>query len=227
MRENDLHKVRESVDSQARLEQTLAKVGTVDALGRLLTVNTTYNLGATWLRDMAVNTISNKLAKKEEVEVLDLGCGNGTLSAKIVSAFRWGRHIGGDRLRLTATTLTALDSAVLEGNKDFMKGGYNEGVSAEFLPDEFKGKFEVVIAQSSCFAWSEYPDLCASNIAGVLKPGGILLTNVNGDRCEHPSGKTPAEVVAAIEERFIEVSRDTSSLATAGQILLEYQVRNG
>ena len=116
--------------------------------------------------------------------ILDLGCGDGVLTAKLQS-------LGCDVLGVDAS------SAQVEATKKL-------GVPAQTIDGEnlaFGNEFDAVFSNAALHWMRNNPDAVISGVKKSLRPGGRFVAEMGGDRCVE---KIRTALIAALNRRNID-----------------------
>jgi trans-aconitate methyltransferase len=104
------------------------------------------------------------LKPKPGMRVLDLGCGDGTLSLKIMAA---------------GATLIGIDASA-----DMVEAAQEKGIDAHFIDAHelrFQDAFDAVFSNAALHWMTENPAKVVQNVFNALKPGGIFVGEMGGE----------------------------------------------
>lgn len=121
------------------------------------------------LQHTLAEEILEELDIPSSAEVLDVGCGDGSLTKKIALLVKDGKIIGLDASKSMITYAKQNNSLDINSNLDFIHGKI-EDVNLQI-------KFDLIVS-FSCFHWVRDAKTAIKNLSSALKPGGqlILLT---------------------------------------------------
>jgi SAM-dependent methyltransferase len=144
--------------------------------------------------------------------ILDLGCGDGVLTAKLQS-------LGCDVLGVDAS------AAQVEATKKL-------GVSAQTIDGEnlpFENEFDAVFSNAALHWMRNDPDAVIAGVHKALRPGGRFVAEMGGDRCVE---KIRTALIAALDRRNIDgksadlwyfpTVEDYSARLTRGGFAIDY-----
>jgi trans-aconitate methyltransferase len=144
--------------------------------------------------------------------ILDLGCGDGVLTAKLQSS-------GCDVLGVDAS------AAQVEATKKL-------GVSAQTIDGEnlpFENEFDAVFSNAALHWMRNNPDAVIAGVHKALRPGGRFVAEMGGDRCVE---KIRTALIAALNRRNIDgksadlwyfpTVEDYSARLTRGGFAIDY-----
>jgi trans-aconitate methyltransferase len=116
--------------------------------------------------------------------ILDLGCGDGVLTAKLQS-------IGCDVLGVDASAAQVAATKKL--------GVPAQTIDGENLP--FENEFDAVFSNAALHWMRNNPDAVISGVHRALRPGGRFVAEMGGDRCVE---KIRAALITALNRRNID-----------------------
>jgi SAM-dependent methyltransferase len=144
--------------------------------------------------------------------ILDLGCGDGILTAKLQS-------IGCDVLGVDAS------AAQVEATKKL--GVPAQTIDGETLP--FENEFDAVFSTAALHSMRNKPDAVISGVRKALRPGGRFVAEMGGARCVE---KIRTALIAALDRRnidgksadlwFFPTVEDYSARLTRGGFTIDY-----
>jgi SAM-dependent methyltransferase len=144
--------------------------------------------------------------------ILDLGCGDGVLTAKLQS-------IGCDVLGVDASAAQVAATKKL--------GVPAQTIDGENLP--FENEFDAVFSNAALHWMRNNPDAVISGVHRALRPGGRFVAEMGGDRCVE---KIRAALIAALNRRNIDgksadlwyfpTVEDYSARLTRGGFTIDY-----
>ena len=120
-----------------------------------------YAATAHFVSDLAAPVLE-LLAPMPGERILDLGCGDGTLSAKIAA-------VGGE--------IVAVDAA-----PDMVAAARAKGLDARIMPGQelrFEREFDAVFSNAALH-WMQPPEAVLAGVARSLKPGGRFVAEMGG-----------------------------------------------
>ncbi|MFP3920529.1 MAG: class I SAM-dependent methyltransferase [Dichotomicrobium sp.] len=120
-----------------------------------------YDTNARFVSEYGVE-ILNWLAPQPGERILDLGCGDGVLSARIVEA---GAEVVG-----------------ADTSEDFLRAARERGIDARFLDGEalpFEREFDAVFSNAALH-WMRDADAVIEGVKRALKPGGRFVAEFGG-----------------------------------------------
>jgi len=133
-----------------------------------------YYTGSDELTDYVFDAVAAKLrGNSDRLELCDLGGGRGHV---LRTLSRLLSDVGPDLANRIHMVLTSLTEYINPRRLPSYIHEYREA-SIELPPADFRGRFDVIVAQNSVFFWSSAPELAARNIHRMLKPGGIAIVN--------------------------------------------------
>src|ERR1700753_1269755 len=142
-----------------------------------------YAKNARFVADLAAPVL-DLLAPQPGERILDLGCGDGVLTAKLQS-------IGCDVLGVDAST------AQVEATKKL-------GVPAQTIDGEnllFENEFDAVFSNAALHWMRNDPDAVISGVHRALRPGGRFVAEMGGAHCVE---KIRTALIAALDRRHID-----------------------
>ena len=143
----------------------------------------TYARDARFVSDLGVPVL-DLLAAQPGEHILDLGCGDGVLAAKL-------QCLGCDVLGVDAS------AAQVEATK-------NLGVPAQTVDGEnlnFENEFDAVFSNAALHWMRNNPDAVISGVHRALRPGGRFVAEMGGARCVE---KIRTALIAALDRRNID-----------------------
>jgi trans-aconitate methyltransferase len=143
----------------------------------------TYARDARFVSDLGAPVL-DLLARQPGERILDLGCGDGVLTAKLQS-------IGCDVLGVDAS------SAQVEATKKL--GVPAQTIDGENLP--FENEFDAVFSNAALHWMRNNPDAVISGVKKSLRPGGRFVAEMGGARCVE---KIRTALIAALDRRNID-----------------------
>jgi trans-aconitate methyltransferase len=123
-----------------------------------------YDRHARFVSDLGMPVIE-LLAPRTGERILDLGCGDGALSEKLVGLGCEVVGIDASPEQVAGACARGLDCRV---------------VSGEQLP--FANEFDAVFSNAALH-WMRRPDTVIAGVRGALKPGGRFVAEMGGDGC--------------------------------------------
>ncbi|HEX3118110.1 MAG TPA: methyltransferase domain-containing protein [Candidatus Acidoferrum sp.] len=143
----------------------------------------TYARDARFVSDLGAPVL-DLLAPQPAERILDLGCGDGVLTAKLQS-------LGCDVLGVDAS------AAQVEATKKL-------GVSAQTIDGEnlrFENEFDAVFSNAALHWMRNNPDAVIAGVHRALRPGGRFVAEMGGARCVE---KIRTALIAALDRRNID-----------------------
>lgn len=141
-----------------------------------------YAAGARFVSDLAAPLL-DLLAPRSDERILDLGCGDGALTEKLVALGCDVLGIDSSAEQVAATAERGLNARVLDG---------------EALP--FDAAFDAVFSNAALH-WMRRPDAAIDGVYRALRPGGRFVGEMGG----HGNVKLiTAALLAALERRGID-----------------------
>jgi trans-aconitate methyltransferase len=143
----------------------------------------TYARDARFVSDLGAPVL-DLLAPQPAERILDLGCGDGILTAKLQS-------LGCDVLGVDAS------AAQVEATKKL-------GVSAQTIDGEnlrFENEFDAVFSNAALHWMRNNPDAVIAGVHRALRPGGRFVAEMGGARCVE---KIRTALIAALDRRNID-----------------------
>jgi trans-aconitate methyltransferase len=141
-----------------------------------------YATNARFVSDLG-QTILALLNPQPGERILDLGCGDGALSEKIVAA---GAHVIG-----------------ADASADMVEAASNRGLDARVMDAyqlRFDKEFDGVFSNAALHWMKDHPDAVIQGIARALKPGGRFAAEMGGHGCV---AAIVVALCAALERRGI------------------------
>ena len=170
-----------------------------------------YARNARFVSDLGVPVL-DLLAAQPGEHILDLGCGDGVLAAKL-------QCLGCDVLGVDAS------AAQVEATK-------NLGVPAQTVDGEnlsFENEFDAVFSNAALHWMRNDPDAVIAGVHKALRPGGRFVAEMGGDRCVE---KIRTALIAALNRRNIDgksadlwyfpTVEDYSARLTRGGFTIDY-----
>jgi trans-aconitate methyltransferase len=142
-----------------------------------------YARDARFVSDLGAPVL-DLLAPQPGERILDLGCGDGVLTAKLQS-------LGCDVLGVDAS------SAQVEATKKL--GVPAQTIDGENLP--FENEFDAVFSNAALHWMRNNPDAVTSGVKKSLRPGGRFVAEMGGAHCVQ---KIRAALIAALDRRNID-----------------------
>jgi SAM-dependent methyltransferase len=143
----------------------------------------TYARDARFVSDLAAPVL-DLLAPQSGERILDLGCGDGVLTAKLQS-------LGCDVLGVDAS------AAQVEATKKL--GAPARTIDGENLP--FENEFDAVFSNAALHWMRNNPDAVISGVKKSLRLGGRFVAEMGGTHCVE---KIRAALIAALDRRNID-----------------------
>lgn len=178
---SDYVEIEQLVEWQIKFELALRKNYCPNILGAYHTAGGgIFNLGGSLLVPYLRKAVEEKFDGLDRtIEVVDIGGGNGLLLER--GTMDWTNPLGRwfadrQRLRTTMTTLVNHDEELLKGRLVVIDD--LRLTSIELPPDDFFGRFDVIMAQNSIFYWSQLPELAILNTRKMCKMGAVVLATV-------------------------------------------------
>lgn len=172
-----------SVARQARKELDLRKHAPQNIFGAYKTrEGLVFNLADKTLivcLKSEVDSRMNRRKGEDVVRICDIGGGIGTLLTSGVAEYKSpyeNKPRIGKYLNTTLTTLVIHDKDSLDEKRyaiDDIKP-----MAIELPPNDFYGRFDIIIAQNSVFFWSAHPELATLNLWKILRKGGVVLATI-------------------------------------------------
>ncbi len=142
----------------------------------------TYARNARFVSDLA-GPVIELLAPSAGERILDLGCGDGVLTAKLGAIGCDMVGVDGSAAQVEAARALGLDARVMDGERL-----------------EFEAEFDAVFSNAALH-WMRRPDAVIAGVGRALKPGGRFVAEMGGDGCV---AKIKAALVDALARRGIE-----------------------
>jgi SAM-dependent methyltransferase len=120
-----------------------------------------YDTHARFVSDLAAGVV-DWLAPKQGEAILDLGCGDGVLTAELAAA---GAHVVG-----------------VDSSEDFIKAARARGLDARLMDGEaltFESEFDAVFSNAALH-WMRDAPAVVRGVARALKPGGRFVAEFGG-----------------------------------------------
>jgi SAM-dependent methyltransferase len=133
-----------------------------------------YEKHARFVSDLGMPVVE-LLAPRADERILDLGCGDGALTAKLVALGCEVVGVDASPEQVAGACACGLDCMVASG---------------EDLP--FDGEFDAVFSNAALH-WMRRPDAVIAGVRRALKPGGRFVGEMGGDGCV-------ASIVAALSD---------------------------
>ncbi|HKD67703.1 MAG TPA: methyltransferase domain-containing protein [Candidatus Binataceae bacterium] len=142
----------------------------------------TYARNARFVSDLA-GAVLELLAARAGERILDLGCGDGVLTAKLAAAGCEMVGVDGSAAQVEATRALGLDARVMDGERL-----------------EFDAEFDAVFSNAALH-WMRRPDAVIRGVWRALKPGGRFVAEMGGFGCV---AKIKTALVEAMARRGID-----------------------
>jgi SAM-dependent methyltransferase len=142
----------------------------------------TYARNARFVSDLA-GAVVELLAPRAGERILDLGCGDGVLTAKLAAIGCDMLGVDGSGAQVQAARALGLDARVMDGERL-----------------EFDAEFDAVFSNAALH-WMRRPDAVIAGVCRALKPGGRFVAEMGGDGCV---AKIKAALVDALARRGID-----------------------
>ncbi|HEV3111545.1 MAG TPA: class I SAM-dependent methyltransferase [Candidatus Binataceae bacterium] len=142
----------------------------------------TYARNARFVSDLA-GPVLELLAPRAGERILDLGCGDGVLTAKLAAIGCDMVGVDGSIAQVEAARALGLDARVMDGERL-----------------DFEADFDAVFSNAALH-WMRRPDAVIGGVRRALKPGGRFVAEMGGDGCV---AKIKAALVGALARRGIE-----------------------
>jgi SAM-dependent methyltransferase len=123
------------------------------------------------------------LAPRAGERILDLGCGDGVLTAQLAAIGCDMVGVDGSAAQVEAARALGLDARVMDGERL-----------------EFEAEFDAVFSNAALH-WMPHPDAVIAGVGRALKPRGRFVAEMGGDGCV---AKIKAALVDALARRGIE-----------------------
>jgi SAM-dependent methyltransferase len=124
----------------------------------------TYALNARFVSDLA-GPVLELLAPCAGERILDLGCGDGVLTAKLAAMGCRMAGVDGSAAQVGAARALGLDSQVMDGERL-----------------QFESEFDAVFSNAALH-WMRRPDAVIEGVWRALKAGGRFVAEMGGDGC--------------------------------------------
>lgn len=144
-----------------------------------------YARNARFVADLGMPVVE-LLAPKPGERILDLGCGDGALTAKLVAMECIVVAVDGSAEQVAAARASGLDAQVMDG---------------EHLT--FDSQFDAVFSNAALH-WMHRADDVIAGVWQALKPGGRFVAECGGAGCV---AKISAALTAALQRRGIDAAR--------------------
>jgi trans-aconitate 2-methyltransferase len=118
------------------------------------------------LQNNLATEILNDCHLDPSTHILDVGCGDGKITAELASHVREGKVIGLDASPSMIDFASKNFPKTKFPNLDFQLGNVEQA--------EFSQKFDLIVS-FSCFHWIKNPGKVISQLSSLLKPGGEIL----------------------------------------------------
>lgn len=144
-----------------------------------------YARNARFVSDLGAPVVE-LLAPRAGERILDLGCGDGALTEKLVAM---------------GCSAVGVDAA-----EDFIGAARSRGLDARLMDGErlsFDNEFDAVFSNAALH-WMKRPDAVIDGVWRALKPGGRFVAELGGDGCV---AKIVAALNAALARRGIDGDR--------------------
>ncbi|HYL86999.1 MAG TPA: class I SAM-dependent methyltransferase [Candidatus Angelobacter sp.] len=123
-----------------------------------------YARNARFVSDLATAVVE-LLAPQTGERILDLGCGDGILTAKLAAMGCSVVGIDGSSAQIAAARKLGLDARVMDGEKL-----------------SFNGEFDAVFSNAALH-WMRKPEAVISGVWRALRPGGRFVAEMGGHGC--------------------------------------------
>jgi trans-aconitate methyltransferase len=144
-----------------------------------------YARNARFVADLGMPVVE-LLAPKPGERILDLGCGDGALTEKLVAMGCTVVGVDGSAAQVAAARARGLDAHVMDG----------EGLT-------FDGEFDAVFSNAALH-WMKRGDAVIAGVWRALKPGGRFVAEFGGSGCV---ATIKTALVAALNRRGIDGAR--------------------
>ena len=141
-----------------------------------------YARNARFVSDLGMPVVE-LLAPKEGERILDLGCGDGALTAKLVAM--------------------GCDVIGVDASEPQIRGARALGLAAQVMDGEhltFENEFDAVFSNAALH-WMRHPGDVISGVRRALKPRGRFVAEMGGHRCVE---KIRIALVAALNRRGLD-----------------------
>jgi SAM-dependent methyltransferase len=142
----------------------------------------TYARNARFVSDLA-GPVVELLAPRAGERILDLGCGDGVLTAKLAAIGCEIVGVDASLPQVQAARALGLDARVMDGERL-----------------DFGAEFDAVFSNAALH-WIRHPDAALAGVRRALKPGGRFVAEMGGDGCV---AKIKAALVAALARRAVD-----------------------
>jgi len=144
-----------------------------------------YARHARFVTDLGMPVVE-LLAPQPNERILDLGCGDGALTEKLVAIGCAVVGVDGSREQIAAARARDLDAHVMDGERL-----------------TFDNEFDAVFSNAALH-WMKRADDAIAGVWRALKPGGRFVAECGGDGCV---AKIRTALAAALERRGIDAAR--------------------
>lgn len=138
-----------------------------------------YARNARFVSDLAAAVVE-LLAPEPGERILDLGCGDGVLTAKLAAIGCHVVGVDGSAAQIEAARKLGLDARVMDGEKLF-----------------FDGEFDAVFSNAALH-WMRNPEAVIDGVWRALRPGGRFVAEFGGYGCV---AKIKKALVGALDRR--------------------------
>jgi SAM-dependent methyltransferase len=145
-----------------------------------------YARNARFVSDLGAPVVE-LLAPRPGERVLDLGCGDGALTAELVARGCHVVGVDGSAEQVAAARARGLDARVADGQRL-----------------AFESEFDAVFSNAALH-WMKRPDAVIDGVARALRPGGRFVGEFGGQGCV-------AKIVAALDRALARRGLDAASL---------------
>jgi trans-aconitate methyltransferase len=144
----------------------------------------TYARNARFVSDLAAPVVE-LMAPRPGERILDLGCGDGVLTAKLAAIGCAVVGVDGSAAQVTAARELGLDARVMDGERL-----------------EFDAEFDAVFSNAALH-WMRPPDAVIAGVWRALRPGGRFVAEMGGDGC---IAKIKTALIDALRRRGIDAN---------------------
>jgi trans-aconitate methyltransferase len=141
-----------------------------------------YARNARFVSDLGMPVVE-LLAPKPGERILDLGCGDGVLTKKLVEMGCEVVGVDGSASQIEAARRLGLDARVIDAHRL-----------------EFDSEFDAVFSNAALH-WMRQPDAVIAGVCHALKPGGRFVAECGGHGC---IAKIESALKAALERRGLD-----------------------
>lgn len=142
----------------------------------------TYARNARFVSDLA-GAVIELLAPRVGERMLDLGCGDGVLTAKLAAMGCDMVGVDGSAAQVEAARALGVDARVMDGEEL-----------------NFEAEFDAVFSNAALH-WMRRPDAVIAGVRRALRPGGRFVAEMGGDGCV---ARIKAALVDALARRGID-----------------------